>query len=110
VLYKFNYSNYYDSFAERITEPPYYNPHAKRPSRAISHYPAPNTPTAASIAEALLISAREDEQKKTDSSNGGGTPKQSRSTSSVHGSRQAPTSPLQKSLSISCATRPPPKM
>lgn len=103
----------HDVFTERITGPPNYNPHAKRPSRAVSNYenlPSPSTPTASSLAEALLNSAVEDEQKKVDSSNGSGTPKQSRSASNVHGGRQASVPPLQKSSSMSSATRPAPKM
>ena len=103
----------YAVFTERIAEPPNYNPHAKRPSIARSSHEnsqTPNTPTASSIAEALLNSAVEDEQRKTDSGNGGGIPRQIYSTSSVHGGRQAPVAPLQKSSSMSCATRPTPKM
>ena len=104
---------YCNVFTERITEPPNYNPHAKRPSIAKSYQEnpsTPNTPTASSLAEALLNSAVEDEQRKTDSNSGGGILKQIYSTGHVHNGRQAPVPPLQKSSSMSCATRPTPKM
>lgn len=101
---------HYDVFAERITQLPNYNPHAKRPSRSRSEsFSVPNTPTPSSIAEALLNSAVEDEQKKTDSNNGNGIHKQTLSGSNLHSNKQAAMSPLQKSSSMSCATRPGPK-
>lgn len=102
-----------NAFAERITDLPKYNPHAKKPftTRSSNENPStPNSPTAFSLAEALLNSAKEYEEKKTDTNNGSGTPKQSRSASNVHGGKQGPVPPLQKSSSMSCATRPTPKM
>lgn len=100
------------TFTERITQLPNYNPHAKRPSVASSHStPSPSTPTPSSIAQALLNSAVEDEQKKTEDSNSVcGTPKQIRSVSDMHSGRPSSAPPLQKSHSISGATRPTPKM
>jgi len=101
-----------DIFTEQITELPNYNPHAKRPFVAKGCHEnssTPNTPTASSMAEALLNSAKEDEQRKIDF-NGGGTPKQSRSATYVPGVRQAPMHSLQKSSSMSWPSRPPPKV
>ena len=86
---------------------PNYNPHAKRPSVTTNHNTSsPSTPTPSSIAEALLNSAVEDEQKKTEDSNSVcGTPKQIRAVSDVHSGRPSSAPQLQKSHSVAGITR-----
>jgi len=102
-------------FTELITDPPHYNPHAKRPSRA-SHYenfPAPHSPTPTCIAQSLLLSAVQDEHKKVPVSasfDNNGTPKaraQQSATTIGQGSRPSGGNMPQRSLSMAATINRP---